>query len=75
MLSDLANNANARVNRNQVNVDKAQIIFEIEDNSPDRAGGLKSQLDSAIDSITIDFNAIDSVCLPCRKRSIRYRAT
>ena len=75
MLTIMANNAEARVNRNIVSIDKRVVLFEIDGDPQGRPGGLRFQFDNAVDTVMIDLDGIDKVCLTCRKRSVRFTAT
>ena len=74
LLKELAFNATARVNRHEANVDRTTLLYEIDGDSQGRPGGMRKQLDEAIDAIQFDTTGIDKYCLPCRKRSVKYRA-
>lgn len=73
LLRELAYNANTRVNRKESNASQAQILYEVDGDSQGRPGGMKKQLDAAINSITFDTKGLDAFCLPCRKRSVNYK--
>lgn len=75
LLRELPFNANALVNRNEKNVDDAQIFHDIDGDSQSTPGNnhsLRQQYDSAIMDIQFDQTGIDKVCLPCRKRGVHY---
>ena len=74
LLREIAFNATARVNRHEANVDTRTLLYEIDGDSQGRPGGMRKQLDEAIDAIQFDTTGIDKYCLPCRKRSVKYRA-
>jgi hypothetical protein len=74
-LRELAFNANARVNRNEANTDYQTIIYEIDGDSQGRnTNTVSGRYDAALKAIQFDETGIDSVCLPCKRRGIRYKA-
>ena len=74
MLREMAYNPNIRANRNESNMSTAQILYEIDGDSQGKDGGMRHQLDEAIKNLSIDFEGIDKICLPCKKYSIRMKA-
>lgn len=75
LLRELALNPNSRINRHESNVDIIQVMHEIEGDSRGRnKHSLAGKLETALKSIAFDTGSIDSVCLPCRKRGIAYKA-
>lgn len=74
ILRELAYNANTRENRNASNIDYTQIMYEIEgDSTGTKESGLEVQLRRALDTIQFDYTGLDTVCLPCKKRGVKYR--
>jgi len=72
LLREMAYNANARVNRNQANMDTAQILYEIDGDAS--TGGLKKEYKHALNAIMFDQNDIDPICLTCNPRGkTRFR--
>ena len=74
MLREMAYNPNIRANRNESNMSTTQILYEIDGDSQGKDGGMRHQLDEAIKNLSIDFEGIDKICLPCKKYSIRMKA-
>ena len=72
-LRTMAMNPEVRVNRNQSNVSRNDILYEIEGNSQGRANGLGYDLKKAYDALTIDTRGLDRVCLTCNNHGVRYR--
>lgn len=74
MLREMAYNPNVRVNRNASNLAEMQklILYEIDGDSQGRKGGLAMKFDEAMKTIQFDETGIDSLCLNCRKRAVRY---
>jgi len=68
----MAYNPNTRVNRHESNVKRNEILYEIDGDTQGRKGGLRYMLDKAIDEIQFDMTGIDKVCLPCRRRGVKY---
>lgn len=73
VLRTIAMNPSARVNRNQVNASRTDLLYEIDGNtnSP-RAGGLGNELADAYKAISVDTQGIDRVCLACNNHGVRY---
>ena len=74
LLRELAFNPTSRINRHEANIDRTTLLYEVDGDSQGRPGGMRKQLDDAIDSIQFDTTGIDKYCLPCRKRGVKYRA-
>ena len=75
LLRELAFNANSNVNRSSSNVDSTRILYEIDGDSQSTEGNnrsLKDQYETALMAIQFDQTGIDKVCLPCRKRGVKY---
>jgi hypothetical protein len=75
LLRVLAFNANSNVNRSSSNVDSTRILYEIDGDSQSTEGNnrsLKDQYETALMAIQFDQTGIDKVCLPCRKRGVKY---
>lgn len=74
-MKELMFNSNARINRNEENIDYSKVLYEIEgDTRGSNKHTLTSRYKSALMSIQLDDTGMDPVCLPCRRRSISYRA-
>lgn len=68
----LAMNPDVRVNRNQINVTRDEIIYQIEGNMAGRANGLAYELQQAYKSLSIDTRGIDRICLSCNNHGVKY---
>lgn len=75
-LRTIALNPDVRVNRNQVNTTRNDILYEL-DGSPDatRPNGLGYELKRAYKAIEIDTKGMDRVCLACHTKGIRFKTT
>lgn len=72
-LRTLALNPNARVNRNQSNASKMDILYELDGNTAGvRPAGLGYELKKAYEALSIDTKGIDRICLSCNNRGVRY---
>lgn len=73
-LRTLAMNPDVRVNRNQANVTRLDILYELDGNtgSP-RPGGLGYELKQAYEALDIDTKGLDRICLSCNNKGVRYR--
>lgn len=74
LLRELAFNPTSRVNRHEANVDRTTLLYEIDGDSQGRPGGIRKQIEDAIEAIQLDTTGIDEHCLPCRRRGVKYRA-
>jgi len=74
ILRTLAMNPDVRVNRNQSNASRMEILYELDGNTSGvRAGGLGYELKKAFDAISMDTAGIDRICLSCNNHGVRYR--
>lgn len=73
MLRRIALNPSVRVNRNQLNATRDELLYEIDgDTQGTRATGINAALKAAYKAIEIDTQGIDRVCLSCNNKGIRY---
>lgn len=73
VLRTLAMNPDARVNRNQVNVTRDGILYEVDGNPVGRASGLAYELKQAYKALEIDTQGLDRICLSCNNHGVKYR--
>lgn len=70
----LAMNPNVRVNRNQSNATRTDILYELDGNTSGvRPGGLGYDLKKAYEALSIDTKGLDRICLSCNNRGVKYR--
>lgn len=73
-LRTLAMNPNVRVNRNQSNATRMDILYELDGNTSGvRPGGLGYNLKKSYEALQIDTQGLDRICLACNNRGVRYR--
>lgn len=73
-LRTLAMNPDVRVNRNQSNASREQILYEIDGNTSGiRPNGLGYDLKKAYEAIVMDTRGLDRICLSCNNHGVRYR--
>lgn len=77
LLRELAYNADARVNRNEGNLRREEILYEIDGNPQGISGkstkGIGAQYEMALAAIQFDTSDIDPICLSCKKnRGIEF---
>ena len=70
----MAMNPNARINRNEGNIDPIRVLYEIEGDAIGRNGGLKKDYDVALKGITFDDRKFSEHCLPCKRSGIRAKS-
>lgn len=73
VLRTMAMNPEVRVNRNQSNVSRMDILYELDGNTQGRKGGLGYELEKAYKAIELDTRGIDRICLPCNNHGVKYR--
>lgn len=73
-LRTLALNPDVRVNRNQSNVSRENILYELDGNTSGvRPAGLGYELKKAYEALKLDTQGIDRICLTCNNHGVRYR--
>lgn len=74
MLRMLAMNPDARVNRNQSNASRMDILYELDGNTEGKhRSGLGYDLQKAYEALSLDTRGLDRVCLTCDNGGVRYR--
>jgi hypothetical protein len=73
VLRTLALNPHVRVNRNQSNASKNELLYEVDGNTEGRATGIGYELRKAYEALDLDTRGIDRICLTCRPVGARYR--
>lgn len=75
-LEYMAFNPNSRVNRNEGNMDSDKIMYAIEGDTQKTKGGrdisLTGKRERALAAIAFDEAGLSSVCLPCKKKGVKY---
>lgn len=70
----MAMNPNVRVNRNQSNVSRMDILYEVDGNSQSsRPQGLGADLKKAYNALTLETKGLDRICLKCQNGGVKYR--
>jgi hypothetical protein len=72
-LRTMAMNPEVRVNRNQSNVSRMDILYELDGNTQGRQGGLGYELEKAYKALEISTDGIDRICLSCNNHGVKYR--
>ena len=73
VLRTLAMNPDVRVNRNQVNATRDELLYELDGNPQGRASGLGYELKQAYRALSIDTQGLDRICLQCNNHGVKYR--
>ena len=73
LLRTMAMNPDVRVNRNQSNVDRMDILYELDGNTQGRKTGMGVALDNAYKAIELETRGIDRICLTCNNHGVKYR--
>lgn len=75
-LRTLAMNPDVKVNRNQVNATRLEILYELDGNTTGvRPGGLGYDLKKTYEALRLDTQGIDRICLTCNNHGVKYRTT
>lgn len=72
LLRTLSMNPDVRVNRNQNNVGRMDLIYELDGDTRGRRGGLGDELDKAYAALEIDTQGMDRICLSCNNYGVKY---
>ena len=73
VLRTIAMNPDVRVNRNQVNATRDEILYELDGQPQGRASGLVYELKQAYKALSFDTRGLDRVCLQCNNHGVKYR--
>lgn len=73
VLRTLAMNPDVRVNRNQANITREGILYEVDGNPQGRASGIAYDLAQAYKSLYINTEGLDRICLTCNNHGPKYR--
>jgi len=73
-LRTMAMNPSVRVNRNQSNVSRMDILYELDGNTQSsKPQGLGAELKKAYDAIFLETKGLDRICLKCQNGGVKYR--
>lgn len=73
ILRTIAMNPDVRVNRNQLNVTRDELLYEIDGNPQGRRTGIALDLEQAYKALRLDTQGIDRICLQCNNHGVKYR--
>ena len=73
VLRTIAMNPDVRVNRNQVNVTRDELLYELDGAPTGRASGLGYELKQAFAALSLDTRGLDRICLQCNNHGVKYR--
>lgn len=73
VLRTIAMNPDVRVNRNQVNVTRDDLLYEIDGTPNGRPAGLGYDLKQAYKALSLDTRGLDRICLQCNNHGVKYR--
>ena len=73
VLRTIAMNPDVRVNRNQVNVTRDELLYELDGAPTGRASGLGYELKQAFKALSLDTRGLDRICLQCNNHGVKYR--
>ena len=75
LLRTMAMNPDVRVNRNQSNVSRMDILYELDGNTNGTyKNGLGWELEKAYKALNLDTKGLDRLCLSCNNGGVRYRS-
>lgn len=74
VLRTMAMNPSVRVNRNQSNVSRMDILYELDGNTQsNRPQGLGNDLKKAYEALELETKGLDRICLKCHNGGVKYR--
>lgn len=73
VLRTIAMNPDVRVNRNQVNVTRDELLYELDGAPQGRPSGLMYELTQAYKALSLDTRGLDRICLQCNNHGVKYR--
>jgi hypothetical protein len=73
VLRTIAMNPDVLVNRNQVNVTRDELLYELDGAPTGRASGLGYELKQAYRALELDTRGLDRICLQCNNHGVKYR--
>ena len=73
VLRTIAMNPDVRVNRNQVNVTRDDLLYELDGAPTGRASGIGYELKQAYAALSLDTRGLDRICLQCNNHGVKYR--
>ena len=73
VLRTLAMNPEVRVNRNQLNATRDELLYELDGAPQGRATGLGYELKQAYKALSLDTRGLDRICLKCNNHGVKYR--
>lgn len=72
VLRTIAMNPDVRVNRNQMNATREELLYEIDGVAQGRPTGLAYDLQQAYKALRIDTQGLDRICLQCNNNGVAY---
>lgn len=72
ILRSMAMNPDVRVNRNQSNVARTDILYELDGKTDGQKSGLGYELKKAYEALSLDTRGIDRICLSCNNHGVKY---
>lgn len=73
VLRTIAMNPDVRVNRNQVNVTRDELLYELDGAPQGHPSGLGYDLKKAYEALSLDTRNLDRICLQCNNHGVKYR--
>lgn len=74
VLRTIAMNPEVRVNRNQVNVSRNELLYELDGATQGRPSGINYELQQAYKALEFDTRGLDRICMTCNNHGVKYRA-
>lgn len=71
VLREMAMNPSVRVNRNQANISRMEILYELDGNGT-VPGGIKNDLEQTLKALDFSTDGMDRVCLQCKNKGVKY---
>lgn len=72
ILRTLAMNPDVRVNRNQLNVTRDELLYELDGSPQGHRTGIGYELELAYKALKLDTEGLDRICLQCNNHGVKY---
>ena len=73
ILRTLAMNPDVRVNRNQLNVTRDELLYELDGSPQGHRTGIGYEIELAYKALKLDTEGLDRICLQCNNHGVKYR--
>lgn len=75
LLRELAYNPNSRINQSESTVTVDKLLYEIDGDTRGRDTSISYKYKQAMKAIQLNVEGLNRLCLPCKKKGVRYTTT